>query len=435
VAELIQLFDVSQNPQMKQILLSGSANVVQCPHCGYQGPLSLPIVYHDHTKDLLLTFFPPEAGIPMHEQEKIFGPLIKKVVDNLPAAERKAYLFQPTPMFTFQSLIDRILEADGITKEMREAQEKRFNLLKEFLETTDGNYDDLIAANSDSIDTEFFGMLTQVIQMAAAQGDQESTANLIEIQNALTDKTEIGKELKKQTEILQKTVTELQDLTKSELTREKLVDFIVDHPSDLELNAIVSSIRPALDYQFFQIFSEKVDKSTGDEKTNLESMRDKLLTMTQAMDQAMDQQMQQSKALLESILNAADLKQKLMQSLPQIDQLFIEVLKIELQQANQNQQTDRLTKLNQIVEILQSLNPPAPEVELIEHLLDLDDEGAQIKLLEENMDMVNENMINLLSNVVTQAENAGQQSEELDKIKKLFRLVLKISMKKQMSGN
>ena len=271
--------------------------------------------------------------------------------------------------------------------------------------------------------------------MAAGQGDQEAATKLVGIQNALTENTELGKELKKQTEILQKTVTELQELTKTELSREKLIDFIVAHPSDLELNAIVSSIRPALDYQLFQILSEKVDNSEGDEKAELESLRDKLLTLTQAMDQALDQQMAQGKAVLEKILNAADIKTELMQSLQQVDQMFVEVLKVEIQQATQNQQTDRLAKLNQIVETLQSLNPPAPEVELVEQLLDLESEDEQSRLLEENMEMVNENMINMLSNVITQAENAGQQSEELEKIKNLFRLVLKISMKKQMSGN
>jgi hypothetical protein len=433
-AEVNQLFDVSANPQLKQTLLSGAANVVQCPQCGYQGPLSLPVVYHDHEKELLLTYFPPEAAVPLHEQEKVFGPLITQVVNRLPAEQRKAYLFQPQAMFSYQSMIDRILEADGITKEMREAQEKRFNLLKSFLEKSDGMFDELIEENKDLIDEDFFGLLTQIIQMSATQGDEETTKHLINIQNALTEKTELGKTLKAQSEIIQKTITDLQELSNSDLTREKLLDFIIVNSTDMQLNAIVTSIRPALDYMFFQILSDKIDTSKNEEKGSLETLRDKLLVMTASMDKAMEKQMQRSKNILDKIIKADNLEQELMNSIQEIDQLFVEVLQAEIQDATNNQNTDYLTKLNQIVEILQSLNPPAKEVEIIEKLLELQTEEEQIAFLGQNQDAVNENMVNMLSNVITQAENNGQQSEELDKIKSIYRLVLKTSMKKQMGG-
>ncbi len=211
VAEIIQLFDVSADPRMKQILLGGGANLVQCPQCGYQGPLNIPVVYHDHAKELLLTYFPPETAVPLHEQEKTFGPLITQVVNRLPADQRKAYLFQPKTMFSFQSMLDLILESDGITKEMRQAQEMRFNTLKLFLEKSDGDITDLIEENKELIDENFFGLLTQIIQMTATQGDQETTNKLIGIQNQLTEKTELGKSLKLQADTVQKTLLGLQE--------------------------------------------------------------------------------------------------------------------------------------------------------------------------------------------------------------------------------
>jgi len=54
------------------------------PVCGYQGRLATPVVYHDNEKELLLTFFPPELGMPLDQQEKTIGPLIKQVTDRLP---------------------------------------------------------------------------------------------------------------------------------------------------------------------------------------------------------------------------------------------------------------------------------------------------------------------------------------------------------------
>ena len=78
-ANIEQLFDVTQDPQAKQRLLGGASNMARCPHCGYQGRLATPVVYHDNEKELLLTFFPPELGMPLNEQEKLIGPMIKQI--------------------------------------------------------------------------------------------------------------------------------------------------------------------------------------------------------------------------------------------------------------------------------------------------------------------------------------------------------------------
>ncbi|MGD8752767.1 MAG: CpXC domain-containing protein, partial [Anaerolineales bacterium] len=133
VAEVEQLFDVGEDPQAKQRLLSGMSNFVNCPHCGYEGSLATPIVYHDPNKELLLTFLPPELSMPREEQERIIGSMINRVMDRLPQEKRKAYLLSPQAALTLQGLIERILEADGITKEMIQAQEDRLNLLRRLM--------------------------------------------------------------------------------------------------------------------------------------------------------------------------------------------------------------------------------------------------------------------------------------------------------------
>ncbi len=84
IADVQQLFDVGAQPQDKQIFLSGAHNIADCQNCGFQGMLGTPIVYHDPEKELLLTFIPAELGLPMQEQERIIGPLITQVVNNLP---------------------------------------------------------------------------------------------------------------------------------------------------------------------------------------------------------------------------------------------------------------------------------------------------------------------------------------------------------------
>ena len=93
-ANVEQLFDVTHEPASKQRLLSGQSNYARCQFCGYEGRIPTPVVYHDNDKELLLTFFPMELGMPINEQEKMIGPLIKQVVERLPAEKRKGLFIQ-----------------------------------------------------------------------------------------------------------------------------------------------------------------------------------------------------------------------------------------------------------------------------------------------------------------------------------------------------
>jgi hypothetical protein len=102
--QIEQLFDVTADPEAKQRLLGGVSNFASCQSCGYSGSLSTPIVYHDNGKELLLSFFPSELGLPLNQQEKIFGPLINQIVNKLQPEKRKAYLFRPQSFLTYQSL-------------------------------------------------------------------------------------------------------------------------------------------------------------------------------------------------------------------------------------------------------------------------------------------------------------------------------------------
>ncbi len=137
VAEINQLFDVNADPSAKSRLLSGSYNLMQCQYCGYQGNLASPIVYHDPDKELLLTFVPAELGLPRNEQERLIGEHDQPGDHKLPQEKRKGYLLNPQSTLTMQGLIERVLEADGITREMIQAQQQRMNLLQRLASVTD----------------------------------------------------------------------------------------------------------------------------------------------------------------------------------------------------------------------------------------------------------------------------------------------------------
>src|SRR5688500_5290405 len=151
-ANIEQLFDVTQDPQAKQRLLGGISNTARCPHCGYQGRLATPIVYHDADKELLLTYFPPELSVPINEQEKIIGPLIKQVMDRLPPEKRKGYLLNPTPNLTNEPMLQTILGKDGIQPEILKKQRKGVTLIKNLLQPSTKN----VRSKTNKKNTKYF---------------------------------------------------------------------------------------------------------------------------------------------------------------------------------------------------------------------------------------------------------------------------------------
>src|SRR5260221_2538639 len=133
-AVLEQLVDGGRDPQTKARLLSGRLNLAPCTNCRHQSMLSTPLIYHDGTKDLLITFLPMELGLSQTDQQKAIGSLTNAVINSLPQEQRRGYLFTPKMALTYQGLIETILEADGITKEMIEEQRTKMQLAQTFLQ-------------------------------------------------------------------------------------------------------------------------------------------------------------------------------------------------------------------------------------------------------------------------------------------------------------
>src|SRR6185369_10525983 len=143
-AILEQIIDVSRDPQAKARLLAGRTNVVTCPNCGYQTMVSTPLVYHDATKELLLIYVPMELNLPRQEQERLIGSMSNAIMSSLPQDQRKGYLLTPKMMLSLQGMIEIILEADGITKDVIEAQRAKMRLVETFLQTDPDTLPELV---------------------------------------------------------------------------------------------------------------------------------------------------------------------------------------------------------------------------------------------------------------------------------------------------
>ncbi|MBA3075690.1 MAG: hypothetical protein FP831_19010, partial [Anaerolineae bacterium] len=401
--------------------------------CGYEGMMSTPIVYHDPSKELLLTFFPPEMGVPVNEQEKQIGPLINQVVNALPAEMRKGYIFQPQTMFTYQTLLDKVLEADGITKEMIEAQQKRVGLIQRLLTTPKPeDRSTIIAQENELVDGAFFAILSTIIESASMQGDEKSAQLLNEIQMQLLKETEVGKTLLAQSEETQAALKTLQDASKNGLTREILFDTLIGLTSDSSLTTIVSLARNGLDYQFFQLLSEKIEAEAEDKKQPLIDLRDKLLNITRDIDNELKNRLAEGAKLLYTILAEPDLEEAVKKHMPEMNEFFTQALQSEFEAAHQKGDMERIEKIQKVISIVEKESAPPPEIELIQSLLEAADDAARQKILEEKSDLVNDQLLTAINAIIAEGEARKQSPELVDSLRAVYKIALRFNMEKNL---
>jgi hypothetical protein len=438
VAQIEQLFDVTSDPGAKQRLLGGVSNYAVCRNCGYSGPLATPIVYHDNEKELLLTYFPPELALPVNEQEKLIGPLISQVTNHLPPEKRKGYLLRPQSFLTYQSLIERILAADGITPEMLQAQQKRVSVIERLLGAASPEArSEIIKAEAALLDEEFFAIFGRLMQGATASGQEQYIAQMETIQKQLMQESEYGRKLAGQANEIQEAVKTLQAAGKS-LDRTKLLEIMIDAPNDDRLNALVSMTRPGLDYMFFQSLSERIDKTTGDERKKLEVLRQKLLDLTRLIDQRTEAEFKNATSLLDTILAAENIEQVTAEHIDEINDAFVQVLNRALQDANQKNDAVKMPKLQKVVGVLQKIGGPPPELALLEELMDAPDDTTLNSLLEKHVNEITPEFSSVVANVLAHSEEQaganpeGEDARSIEKLRNLYRTILRFSMQKSM---
>jgi len=437
-ANIEQLIDVTQDPGVKQRLLGGVINVASCPICGFQGRVATPIVYHDNEKELLLTFFPPELNTPLPEQEKILGPLIKRVTDRLPAEKRKAYLFKPQANLTYESMIETILGKDGVTPEMIKGQKERVAVVERLIQASSPEVrSEIIKQNKELIDEQFFSLFSRLAQSASSSRQESIAKQMLDVQNQLLEETEFGQGLKESVQELEAASNSLQELGER-LTREKLLELVIQAPNEARVRAYVSIARGGMDYVFFQNLTDKIDAASGEEKNRLESLRTSLLDFTNEIDRQLEERMKGAQAFLEKLMEQDDVEKATRDNLNKFTQESVDLAQTLLRQASDKNDYARMGKLQKIIEVLQEASAPPPEVAFIEELLTAPDETAMEKMLTENEESINEEFISTLGGLMSQIESTGQGNPEAkaitEKLESVYKIALKISMKKQMGA-
>jgi hypothetical protein len=291
----------------------------------------------------------------------------------------------------------------------------------------------VIKEEESQIDAAFFSILNRIMQSAIPQGDEASKNELVELQQQLYENTEMGKQLLQQRQETENALKSLQEAGKDGLTREKLLDVILKAKTDTEIATIVSLTHGGIDYTFYQLLSDKIEAANNeDEKKRLTGVREQLLELTDEINNQLKAETEKSRAVLEKILQAENIEEATMQNINIINEFFVSNLEAEISQARKKGDLERINKLEQVMIVIEKLSTPAEEVQFLESLIETKDEAELDQKIEESNDQITEQFINLLNNVIAQYESSTENPQLIEKIKLIYRKVLRISMKAKM---
>jgi hypothetical protein len=189
---------------------------------------------------------------------------------------------------------------------------------------------------------------------------------------------------------------------------------------------------------FFQSLSERIDKTTGDERKKLEVLRQKLLDLTRLIDQRTEAEFKNATSLLDTILAAENIEQVTAEHIDEINDAFVQVLNRALQDANQKNDAVKMPKLQKVVGVLQKIGGPPPELALLEELMDAPDDTTLNSLLEKHVNEITPEFSSVVANVLAHSEEQaganpeGEDARSIEKLRNLYRTILRFSMQKSM---
>ncbi|MCI0397794.1 MAG: CpXC domain-containing protein, partial [Chloroflexi bacterium] len=325
-AEVHQIVDVGQEPELKMALLNGYLNVAVCPHCRTATQVATPLLYHDPEHELFMVYVPIELSMKQADQEKLIGQLVRRAMDNLPPEQRRGYMFQPQTIISLQTFMEKILETEGITPEMLARQRKQAELLQTLSTADKEVVDILLKERADEIDEGFFALLRASVDAAEQAGQDDRALKLINLQARLYRETEYGRRLDQQQRALH---AFSRDARKEGLTPKLLLKHVLANRDDeMVVDALIMAGQQAFNYQFFAELSDKIEKrqKSGVESEEYVKLREHLLEIQEALQRRSQEILEGAQRTLQEILRAEDKAAAVRANLGHIDDAFMYVL-------------------------------------------------------------------------------------------------------------
>ncbi len=410
-ATVNSIVDAQATPQLRDALLSGQLNVTQCPNCKQPVAMETPLVYHDAAADFLGVYLPPQMNLPEMERQKLIGSMTQALMNALPPEQRKGYFLNPRQYINRQTFMDAILGTLGISQEELDRQRKKMKLLEQALVMADDpkGLDILVRGNDAQMDYEFFLILGNLIEESSASGEQGASDRLVELRTRLMALTSWGKKAARQEEA----VNGLREVKNADELLERIVAADPD-----QVDAMVVAARAALDYGFFQKLTERIDAASGAEKDRLKRTRDRMLELTEQMDEATRKQLKIASDLLRDLLQAENIRGMVRERAAEMDEAFMTVLSLNLQEAqkqNARGVVERLEIINDEMSAMVEESLP-PEMRLINDLLRARYPDGTRALLKQHQPELTSEFLALMAEM---ADELGEREESGETAKRL----------------
>lgn len=410
VADVQQIIDVGRDPQLKQAFLSGYLNVAQCPSCGSVTQVGSPLLYHDPEHELFMVYVPMELSLSHADQEKLIGDMVRQAMDSLPPEQRRGYMLQPQTVLSMQTLVEKVLETEGITPEMIARERGQLELLQELLEADRDTAQRLIGEREEEIDGAFFALLRTMLD-AAEQTDQEDQfLRLVNLQALLYKNTEVGRNLEKQ----QRALHALNRDAKSAggLTPKLLLKHVLaNREDDGVVELLVQAGQQAFNYDFFVLLSDRIEKrqSSGINADELISLRERLLALQQEFERRSREAVQGATDLLGEILAAEDKGAAVRANAPGLDNLFMYVLSSSISEAERRGDDSELEALREVQDAITAEieRQAPPQIRLVNRLLSAESFEEQQELLDDNPELLNAELLQLVEAITGEASDSG----------------------------
>ncbi len=318
----VQIVDVGRDPSLKSALLSGRLT-----------NLAAPFIYHDPAKQLAFVLMPMELNMRDTDQQRVIGQLTQNVMRGLPENAPRGYLLQPKMFFTFQSLVEAVLEADGVSPEVLRTQQEKVDLLRELARGSDeASLRQKARDNDAKIDGAFFDILNASIDANLNAGRESAANQLAGLQKIILEETAYGKKVGARMAVLE-------SFQKSP-TREVLLDQLIDAPDVESREMLVTLGRQLLDYAFFQSLTAKIDVADANGKEKLIALRKEVQDTRDKVDEASRIYMQEKAGLIQAIASSKNPLETAREREAEIDDAFFSVLQANAQEAQRRVMRD-----------------------------------------------------------------------------------------------
>lgn len=423
-APVFSIIDLSANPELRQALLGGQINLAVCPNCGAGGALSAPLMVHDPENEFLGVLVPGQARLSDMQIQKVIGEMSQALMRRLPNESRRGYMLQPKQYFDWETFLEKFWEFEGVTAEELHRQRDQSELISSLVRLANDEtaMRMVIDRKKHLVDETFFALLGQVMQMYAAQGQEENMNAIRNVRQYLLDTTDAGAQVK----VLEGQLREALGRIKPETGREELLDILLEYwrtgsQGERIVATILSMTRGMVDYQFLMAVSGRIDQAQDEEeRADLMELREMILELSQQQNQTRQAMAQQAQAILQEVLQSSDTEAKLREHADAIDEMFLSMLAANIQQAEEKGATFAVNRLrsiyNQAISILEE-NLPA-DVRLLNQLLSAPDEASVRNLLKENRSLLDQDFVSALSELETRFHSEGSK-EMAARIKKL----------------